>query len=119
MIGTRLAFLREEDGVLTFEWILLITLLVIGIVGGISSVRDAIITELADVVESTISLDQSYRVLDPWEIRIPNCNADGASGFSYQDSAGMGQRRLQTCNMPQDQDMGDCDPLVEVPFLGY
>jgi len=74
----------QEEGVLTFEWILLITVLVIGIVGGLSAVRDAVITELGDVVEAVISLDQSYLVLDPWEIRVPNCDADGASGSSYQ-----------------------------------
>ena len=37
---------REDEGVLTFEWILLTTLLVIGVVGGISGVRDAINVEL-------------------------------------------------------------------------
>ncbi len=110
----------QEDGVLTFEWILLITVLVIGIVGGLSAVRDAIITELGDVVEAVISLDQSYLVIDPWEIRVPDCEADGASGSSYQDSAGMSQGRLgncdQGCFLEQDQDFGDCSPFIERPF---
>jgi len=107
----------QEEGVLTFEWILLITVLVIGIVGGLSAVRDAVITELGDVVEAVISLDQSYLVLDPWEIRVPNCDADGASGSSYQDSAGMAQARLENGDLVQDQDtIGDCNPFVERPF---
>ena len=33
---------REDEGILTFEWILLVTLLAIGIIGGIATVRDAI-----------------------------------------------------------------------------
>ena len=56
----------EDQGVLTFEWILLITVLVIGVVGGLSAVRDAVITELADVAEAVISLDQTYTILNPW-----------------------------------------------------
>lgn len=107
----------QEDGVLTFEWILLITLLVIGIVGGLSAVRDGVITELGDVVEAVISLDQSYLIVDPWEIRVPDCQADGASGSSYQDSAGMDQGRLQTGDLNQDQDpIGDCSPWIERPY---
>jgi hypothetical protein len=33
----------------TFEWILLISLLVIGIIGGLSAVRNAILCELQDL----------------------------------------------------------------------
>jgi hypothetical protein len=36
---------------LTFEWILLISLLVIGIIGGLSVVRNALICELTDLAE--------------------------------------------------------------------
>ena len=57
--------LREENGVLTFEWILLITVLVIGIVGGLSAVRDALIDECGDVSEGVVSLDQSYWINAP------------------------------------------------------
>jgi len=85
---------QEDEGVLTFEWILLITVLVIGIVGGLSAVRDAMLTELGDVVEAMISLDQSYSILSPWDIRTPDCAIDGASNSSYQDSAGMAQSRV-------------------------
>ncbi len=61
---------REENGVLTFEWILLITVLVIGIVGGISAVRDALIDELGDVSEGVVALDQSYWVNVPLQASI-------------------------------------------------
>ena len=35
------AMWKEDDGVLSFEWVLLVTLLTIGIVGGIAGARDA------------------------------------------------------------------------------
>ena len=37
---------KEEDGVLSFEWVMLVTLLTIGIVSGLTGARDAIIDEL-------------------------------------------------------------------------
>lgn len=51
---------RENDGVLSFEWTLLLTLLTIGIVSGLSAARDAIIDELGDVAEAAQGIDQSY-----------------------------------------------------------
>lgn len=107
---------REDEGVLTFEWILLITVLVIGIVGGLSAVRDAVITELGDVVEAVISLDQSYSILSPWDIRTPDCAIDGASDSTYQDNAGMSQARVDGgMNQPA---LSECDPAgaVEIPL---
>lgn len=86
-------FWQEDKGVLTFEWILLLTVLVIGIVGGLSAVRDALITELGDVAEAMISLDQSYTVLPPWEILLPGCEPDGASDSTYVDAAYISEQR--------------------------
>jgi hypothetical protein len=85
---------REDEGVLTFEWILLITVLVIGVVGGLSAVRDATITELGDVVEAMISLDQSYTILHPWDVQTPDCTVDGASDSFFTDTATVGESRL-------------------------
>jgi len=108
---------KSDEGVLTFEWILLITVLVIGIVGGLSAVRDAVITELGDVVEAVISLDQSYYIAHPWDVQVPDCVVDGASDSSYTDAAGMDQGRLQDQDLSQNQwNIGDCDPLIENPF---
>jgi len=108
---------QSDEGVLTFEWILLITVLVIGVVGGLSAVRDAVITELGDVVEAVISLDQSYLISHPWDIQVPDCLVDGATDSSYTDSAGMDQGRLNSGDLPQNQwAIGDCDPLIEDPF---
>lgn len=51
---------QEEDGVLSFEWSLLGVLLVFGIVGGLSAVRDGVISELADSAQAILRIDQSY-----------------------------------------------------------
>ena len=82
---------REDEGVLTFEWVLLVTLLVIGTVGAMSSVRDAINSELSDVAVAMVSLDQSYVIADPVDSDIAgatiSCAQDGAVGSSFQDEA--------------------------------
>ena len=51
---------QEDDGVLSFEWVLLVTLLTIGIVSGLAGARDAIIDELGDLAEAAQGIDQSY-----------------------------------------------------------
>jgi Flp pilus assembly pilin Flp len=76
----------EDRGVLTFEWILLITLIVIGIVGGLSAVRDAVIDELGDVAGAVVHVDQSYTVTADgclevgnafgFEDELPECSED-------------------------------------------
>ena len=48
---------RKRLGMLTFEWILLISLLVIGIIGGLSAVRNALICEIHDLAECIEALN--------------------------------------------------------------
>ena len=50
---------KEDDAVLAFEWVLLVTLLTIGIVGGVAAARDAIIDELGDVALAMISVSMT------------------------------------------------------------
>ena len=61
---------NDESGVLTFEWILLITLLVIGIVGGLAAVRDAYIIELSSVADAITSLDTGYHIAFPATVAL-------------------------------------------------
>ena len=61
---------REEEGVLTFEWILLMTLLVIGVIGGVAGIRDAVLHETQGVVGAMVSLDQSYEVVPPLGVGV-------------------------------------------------
>lgn len=75
----------EEDGVLTFEWILLLTLLTIGIVSGLSTVRDAIIDELNDVALAMLSLDQSYHIDPPLVSSVHTTDNTAASDSEFID----------------------------------
>lgn len=70
---------RETDGVLSFEWTVLTSVLTIGAVAGIASVRDAVQDEMADVAEAMTSLDQSYRIQGPLIISV-HTPYDGGSG---------------------------------------
>jgi uncharacterized membrane protein len=47
---------RPRKGVLTLEWILIITVLVIGVIAGLGLVRKAVVEEMADMAESIQSL---------------------------------------------------------------
>ena len=53
---------REQNGSLSFEWTMVLTLLVIGIVGGLAGARDAIIDELGDLAQAAGAIDQSYSI---------------------------------------------------------
>ena len=77
---------KEEDGVLSFEWVLLVTLLTIGIVSGLSAARDAIIDELGDVAQAMQSLDQSYTIDFPLNVDVHTLDATSASDSSFTDA---------------------------------
>jgi hypothetical protein len=78
---------NEEGGFLAFEWVLLVTLLVIGVVSGVSAVRDAIIDELGDVAQAMVSLDQSYTISFPLDIDVHTSDSSSASDSSFTDAA--------------------------------
>ncbi len=77
---------REEDGVLSFEWTLLLTLLVIGIVSGVAGARDAIIDELGDVAQAMLALDQSYTIEFPLEVVVHAPGTSSASDSAFIDA---------------------------------
>ena len=73
----------EEDGVLAFEWVLLLTLLVIGIVGGVAAARDAIIDELGDTAQVMLAVDQSYHIGFPLLSRASTTAAASSASDSH------------------------------------
>lgn len=85
---------RDRRGALSFEWILLLTLASIGIVGGLSATRDAVISELGDVAGGMVALDQSFHV------RPDPCFHLG--GFQFRD---------QLCNTAST-----CRPAEPPPY---
>ncbi len=78
---------KEEDGVLSFEWVLLVSLLVIGIVSGVAGARDAIIDELGDVAQAMLALDQSFTISFPLEVIVHASTTSSASDSSFDDAA--------------------------------
>ena len=76
----------EDNGVLTFEWALLLTLLVIGIVGGVSAARDAIIDELGDTAEVMLAVDQTYHVGFPLLALAHDPGSSSASDSDFSDA---------------------------------
>jgi Flp pilus assembly pilin Flp len=78
---------KEEDGVLSFEWVLLVTLLTIGIVSGLSAARDAIIDELGDVAQAMLALDQSYTIDFPLNLDVHTTDNTSASDSAFTDAA--------------------------------
>ncbi len=98
----------EDEGVLSFEWVLLVTLLTIGIVGGIASVRDAIIDELGDVAQAMLALDQSYTILHPLLIEVHDTQDQGASNSGFKDAA-----TFQDCNRNSSFNGQTGNPLLD------
>ncbi len=103
-----LALWTEDDGVLSFEWTLLLTLLTIGIVAGLAAARDAIIDELGDVAEAAQAFDQSYS-LDDFDVpgiftNNPSIYTEGPEDRVYQDcgrtNAPTGQTPQQVTDSP-------------------
>lgn len=52
---------QSRRGMLSFEWILLISILVIGIIGGLAAVRNALLSELNDLAQAV----QAINVVGP------------------------------------------------------
>ena len=70
---------REDEGTLSFEWVALTSLLTIGVVGGLATVRDAVVEEMADVTEAMVSLDQSYVIQPPPVVQVHNGSNAGST----------------------------------------
>lgn len=76
----------EQEGVLAFEWTMLLTLLVIGIVSGVSAARDAIIDELGDTAQVMLAVDQSYSIDFPLEVSVHTSDTSSSTDSSFTDA---------------------------------
>ncbi|MFO0885708.1 MAG: hypothetical protein U0894_16235 [Pirellulales bacterium] len=75
---------RETDGVLSFEWTMLTSLLTVGAVAGITAVRDAINDEMADVTQAMTTLDQSYVIQPPLAVQVHTVGGGYGSAGTYR-----------------------------------
>ncbi len=79
---------NDESGILTFEWILLFTLLTIGIVGGVATIRNATNLESAEAAGAITALNQSYTVTASLGGTV---KSTGAISYSQTDVSGMAE----------------------------
>ncbi|MBQ9454945.1 MAG: hypothetical protein Q4A17_14810 [Thermoguttaceae bacterium] len=87
---------NDESGLLTFEWILLFSLLTIGIVGGVATMRNATNIETAEAAGAITALNQSYTVTaslggtvrSTGAITYTGTKLSGMGETSYTDDAG-------------------------------
>jgi Flp pilus assembly pilin Flp len=86
----------EQDGVLSFEWTLLLTLVVIGIVSGLAAARDAVIDELGDVAEAAQGIDQSF------SLAAQSIDFDGNGSIDFTTNASV------FIEGPEDRVYTDC-----------
>ncbi len=77
----------ENDGVLSFEWALLLTVMVIGVVAGLSAARDAIIDEFGDAAQAMLALDHSMTITFPLQTIVHNpADPSSASDSGFTDA---------------------------------
>ena len=97
-------FWNEETGALiSAEFVLVATILVIGVVTGLSTVRNAVVTELADVASAIGSVDQSY-------------SFGGTSGHHSHTHASFFRDRRDACDDPRGQ--GDGSNCIDICTTG-
>jgi len=77
----------ENDGVLSFEWALLLTVMVIGVVAGLAAARDAIIDEFGDVAQAMLAVDHSMTIAFPLQTIVHNpADPSSASDSGFTDA---------------------------------
>lgn len=87
---------HETDGVLSFEWTLLTSLLTVGVISGVTAVRDSTVDEFGDLSQAMLCLDQSYYIDAPlvigvhdWAFGINNVPSS-ASSSRFVDAMAFG-----------------------------
>jgi Flp pilus assembly pilin Flp len=79
---------HEEDGVLSFEWTVLTSLLTVGVVSGIAAVRDSAIDEMGDLSQAMLTLDQSYVIEPPLAVSVHTVGGFGGGSFGGSSAWG-------------------------------
>lgn len=98
-------FIRDEAGfVVSAELVLIATVLILGLIVGLSSIQHAIVSELNDIGDATGNSNQSY-----WYTGFSKEKDFGNGGFSaYTRGSAAGD--------PQDDcDNDQCDISCDVP----
>lgn len=100
-------FWNENDGaIVSAEIMLVATILVLGVIVGLKSVRDSVVTELADVAQAVSNIDQSF------------CYS-GVSGHSANSGGGHFSDQLDFCDASGDNSNAQTSKCVNVAHSGY
>jgi Flp pilus assembly pilin Flp len=96
-------FWNDDCGaIVTVEIILIITILGIGLIVGLTTVRDAVNSELADVAAAVNNIDQSY-------------SYSGVIGHSSTTSGGLNIDQPDFCDTGNSTSQSGNSSCVEVP----
>jgi len=105
------SLLNDERGfVVSTELILLATIAVIGSIVGITSVRDAMISELSDVAGSVQDLNQCYSFNGITGHSSSTCGSDFRDALDFCDDADDAAGAIDNCivfDSPEDESGGD------------
>ena len=93
-------FFRDETGSLTLEWIFLFSLIVVGIAGGIATIRNAMILEAGEDAAAAVSLNANYSVSAPPTMSVNSKQSATINGF--QNDVGPNKVKIGDID-----DMGD------------
>lgn len=85
---------EEQGAIVSAEIMLVATILVIGVVVGLKSVRDSVVTELADVAQALANVNQSY-------------SYSGTSGHHAFTAGGHFADRADFCDQQDSSDAGN------------
>jgi hypothetical protein len=95
-------FWSEQDGAIVSAEIMLVgSILVLGVIVGLKSVRDSVVTELADFAQAVSNIDQSF------------CYS-GVCGHSANSGGGRFQDQLDFCDVAGSNDSPQTSKCVNV-----
>jgi hypothetical protein len=93
---------NEETGaIVSAEIMLVATILVLGVIVGLKSVRDSVVTELADVAQAVANVSQSYHF-------------SGVDGHCAKSGGGCYEDKQDFCDTPWGGGNGDNAKCVNV-----
>ena len=99
---------NDECGfVLSVELVLISTIAVIGLLAGITAIRDAVISEMSDVAGAVQDLNQSYSYFGVTGHSAATSGASFTDELDYCDSSEDTAAEVDNCIVIEDQNIND------------
>ncbi|EAQ80141.1 hypothetical protein [Blastopirellula marina] len=109
---------NDEAGfIVSTELILIATIVVIGLIVGLSAVRDAVTSELSDVAGAIQDLDQSYTLYGVTGHSAAVSGSDFGDATDFCDSNGDPVGGIDNCIVIDDRNDGDEGGSAPTPSL--